>query len=497
MGLKVDSSFLKFVTMGALGARRVSELMVNAGLQPIELERYSRSNKIWATKVKRLRLPDLLCVRTGLRVEVRAKSKLTIKMSDAPTNPDRRWNSGLVPEDMIAFVLIREAEDGVLHAADNAELFMVESLIATEANSKLGPPKSASEGAERDREWPSTVATSNGVVQEVDETRISARLENGRNQTYQLRGKTPYFAEGQEFLAESQFIAGFPPAKATFPNPDQQRWNPRDLLASHSPIDRFVAVKALGVVGNGADLPAITAIAGADPEGRVALEAAAALVRLGDNNGIELLRNAIANPQIEYLRMESLLALSEFHGTTLAPSCAELLAEYASNEAFAGDEVRQAAIWGLGKDGLRDYVRLLEFLDVPSDEERVHAVCAFGSDMNAEIVDELTAVLTNPDSSDRKIAGVSYILAKIVPARLSVPRLVQIRNHASQRTRHWIIATLGQMSPTSIRLHVSDADLIAQLVPFQLTSEETNWTRSDQITEMLTFVRKQTIVPTA
>jgi len=150
--------------MGALGARRVSELMVNAGLQPIELERYSRSNKIWATKVKRLRLPDLLCVRTGLRVEVRAKSKLTIKMSDAPTNPERRWNSGLVPEDMIAFILIRETQDGTLHAADNAELFMVESLIATEANSKLGSPKSGSEGAERDREWPSTVATCNGVV---------------------------------------------------------------------------------------------------------------------------------------------------------------------------------------------------------------------------------------------------------------------------------------------------------------------------------------------
>ena len=32
-----------------------------------KLERYSRSNKIWSTKVKRLRLPDLLCVRTGLR----------------------------------------------------------------------------------------------------------------------------------------------------------------------------------------------------------------------------------------------------------------------------------------------------------------------------------------------------------------------------------------------------------------------------------------------
>src|SRR5207248_10150157 len=116
--------------MGAMGVRRVAELMTHAALQPIELERYSRSNKIWSTKVKRLRLPDLLCVKTGLRVEVRAKSDLTIKMSDALTNPDRRWNSGLAGNDMIAFVLIRETENGMLRAAENAELVWVDDLAA-------------------------------------------------------------------------------------------------------------------------------------------------------------------------------------------------------------------------------------------------------------------------------------------------------------------------------------------------------------------------------
>src|SRR6185503_13665462 len=108
MGFKVETSFLRFLTMGALAAQRVIQAMTAEGLRPIELERYSRSNKIWSTKVKRLRLPDLLCVRTGLRVEVRAKSKLAIKMSDAPTNEERRWNSGLAARDLIAFVLIRE-----------------------------------------------------------------------------------------------------------------------------------------------------------------------------------------------------------------------------------------------------------------------------------------------------------------------------------------------------------------------------------------------------
>src|SRR5687767_12614165 len=148
--------------MGAVGARRVCEQMTAAGLQPIELERYSLSNKIWATKVKRLRLPDLLCVKTGLRVEVRAKSKLTIKMSDSPGNPDRRWNSGLGPNDIVAFILVREDEEGMVTALADAELFRVQDLIASEGLSRLGLAKSASEGAERDREWPSIVTSEAG-----------------------------------------------------------------------------------------------------------------------------------------------------------------------------------------------------------------------------------------------------------------------------------------------------------------------------------------------
>ena len=493
MGLKVDSSFLKFVTMGALGARRVCELMAHAGLQPIELERYSRSNKIWSTKVKRLRLPDLLCVRTGLRVEVRAKSKLAIKMSDAPTNPDRRWNTGLAPRDMIAFVLIREGEDGTLHAAENAELFWVENLQATENDSKLGPPKSASEGAERDREWPSIVPTNNGTVQAVDDARVSTRLESGRNQTYQLRGKTAYFAPGQPFLAESQFLAGFPADKAAFPNPRQVRWNPRELLGSDSPIDRYVAVKALGVAGSAPDFQAITNLAEHDPEGRVALEAAASLARLGNDHGLDLLRGAIDNPQVPFLRMEAILALSELRGTPLAARGADLLTEYAQSEALAGDEVRQAAIWGLGKDGLRAYPSLLAFLNAGVEEELVHAVCAFGPDTDPAVADQLVAILVDEAAPERKRASASFVLARTAPASIAAPRLVALRTHASAATRDWALATLGQMSPAAIRDHVTDTVLAGQLRPLQLTSPETNWTRSEQITDMLAFVRKQTI----
>lgn len=479
--------------MGALGARRVCELMARAGLQPIELERYSRSNKIWLTKVKRLRLPDLLCVRTGLRVEVRAKSRLTIKMSDTPTNPDRRWNTGLAARDMVAFILINEDERGMLRPAENAELFWVKDLQAAERESKLGPPKSASEGAERDREWPSIVASDGGTVQSIDNIRISTRLDGGRNQTYQLRGKTPYFAVGARFLAESQFLAGLPLAKAAFPNARQERWNPHALLNSELPVDRYAAVKALGVVGGAPDFLVLSKIAKQDPEGRVALEAAASLVRLGNKDGLGFLRATINKPEVAFLRMEAILALSELHGTALAESCAEVLAEYAVAEKLSGDEVRQAAIWGLGKDGLRAYAHLLSLLDSPDEEELAHAVCAFGPDVDAAIVDKLVAILADEEASGRKRASASFVLASIIPVGMSAPRLVELRTLGLAAGRDWALATLGQMGPSAIREYVTDAALASQLRPLQLTAQEINWTRSEQVANMLTFVRKQTV----
>jgi hypothetical protein len=68
MPFKPDLSFLQKLTMGVVGTRATLDYLRSLGFQMIELERYSTSNKIWSTKVKRLRLPDILCVRTGVRV---------------------------------------------------------------------------------------------------------------------------------------------------------------------------------------------------------------------------------------------------------------------------------------------------------------------------------------------------------------------------------------------------------------------------------------------
>ena len=82
MGFKEDASFARFVSMGAAGTAKVGQVLRNEhGHRPVELERYAMANKVWQTKVKRLRLPDLVCLQCGLRVESRAKSKLGIILS--------------------------------------------------------------------------------------------------------------------------------------------------------------------------------------------------------------------------------------------------------------------------------------------------------------------------------------------------------------------------------------------------------------------------------
>lgn len=69
MNFKADWSFLQKISMGAVASRAVVDKLNSCGHEVIELERYSTSNKIWSTKIKRLRLPDLICLKCGKRIE--------------------------------------------------------------------------------------------------------------------------------------------------------------------------------------------------------------------------------------------------------------------------------------------------------------------------------------------------------------------------------------------------------------------------------------------
>lgn len=65
------------------------------------------------------------------------------------------------------------------------------------------------------------------------------------------------------------------------------------------------------------------------------------------------------------------------------------------------------------------------------------------------------------------------------------------------RSFHGALATLGRMSPVPVRGYITEPVVASLLRPLQLTSPETNWTRSERLGDTLAFVRKRTIGPHA
>lgn len=491
MGFKADTSFLRFLTMGAAGARKTMAQLSAHGFQPIELERYCASNKIWATKVKRLRLPDLLCVRTGLRIEVRAKSDLKIRMSDAPTNPERRWDSGLRDDDVAAFIACSD-DHGTPVPADEAVFFTVSDLRASVDTSTLGPPKSASEGAERDRTWPCIVPSKNGEVQYVnaDLLRVMMDADEGqrpRQQTYQLRGKSSYVKAGDRFVGASSILAGTARQRARLAAYLEQTYDPIGNLGAPDAVDRYAAVKSLPFRDDLRDraISAIEKRLDKETEDRVLLEAAGAGTALGSTKASEKLAAMLWNQERADLRMEAVLILTELR----APDAREILNRVARDPRFHGEEIRQAAVWGLGKAGLRKYGDLIPFIGDKDRDLALHAIAGFGDDAGAKVIDRLIEELISGDQ-DRAPAASEAL--RVIGNELVLEHLVAAMR-ARQDAAPWLLATIGRLPGKRVRSALKGDPLLHQLAPLLLLSDDGNWIADDTIDIDLKFLLKQNI----
>lgn len=490
MAFKVNESFLRFLTMGAVGTSAVRDQLVHVRHQVIELERYSTSNKIWTTKIKRLRVPDLLCVRCGIRFEVRAKSDLEVKMSDSPDNPDRRWDVGLRDQDIVAFVACREA-DGAVVPASSACFFGVASMRAAGGVSKLGPPKSASEGAERDRTWPSWVPQKDGTVVEVSAASIRVRYADGRSYTYALKGKVAYCVPGTAFKAGEAILAG---ALDSALDPQCRpivAWDPAAALRSESAIERYCAAKALGH----ADAPGITErlaeVAGTDPERRVALEAAAALAKHGEPRGRTLLRGAYdAAVDDPAWRMEVVLILSEIG----AQWATEDLSAIAAGDPL--DEVVAACVWGLGCGRRPCSAGIVPFISHESDDVVIHAIVALSRALSPEGVGALVDALSGPE---RAAAAAAEVLAR-AQAFVTQPLLrAAFEAERPSPACEWAQFVLGRRDEQEVRNAVTSTGIpperLESLSPLWRGLGR-NWMTEGVVRARLAFVAHQTLAAT-
>ncbi|MBK7434202.1 MAG: HEAT repeat domain-containing protein [Chitinophagaceae bacterium] len=191
---KTDESFLEKISLGAIGTQQVFHKLVTLGHKPIELERGSMNYKIWKKiKIKRIRVPDIICVDNGIRIESRAKSKLEITMSHSLNDPTRGWDADLKNEDYVALIACKKGDLSPVDWIPNSPIQFVsvkelrDSFQRKEVITEKA--KGVQEGSEVRVTWLSCIAGKEMTVTEVTKDKIEAKPKIGKKSTWRLNRK--------------------------------------------------------------------------------------------------------------------------------------------------------------------------------------------------------------------------------------------------------------------------------------------------------------------
>jgi len=223
---KSDDSFLRKLAVGAAGTNATISRLKTIGFNPIELERGSTGFKIWKKiKIKRVRVPDILCLNTGLRFESRGKTKPEISMSHSLRDPKRAWDAGMRDDDLVSIVVFQQSEGSPIDLKQVSPVHFVsvkEMRRAFEARQvSITRPKGVEEGSEIRVMWTCATANQNAIVSEVKSETISLMpIPAARKQTIRLsrsQGKIillPQVTVGDSVQA-NQIVAAVVPVNIT------------------------------------------------------------------------------------------------------------------------------------------------------------------------------------------------------------------------------------------------------------------------------------------
>ena len=439
---KTDESFLEKIAIGATGTRRTFQDLRDQGHDPMELERGSMSFKIWkAIKVKRVRVPDILCLRCTRRVESRAKTNMEISMSHSTSNAERGWDFGLEDTDMVALAYCEKTGTGPLDWAASAlvQYIPVRSLReAWRANAvKMERPKGAQEGFEVRATWPSAVARTSGIVEEVNPHAIRYRRgsDNRIIQVRLQRGEallTPLVVRGATVLP-NQIIASVVSVTDRFPcEGGATAAHYIHWLNSSALNDRYAGVKALSRFGGEeSDRALLARVRDAKEHIYVRVDAAAGLMRRKNPAGREFLVAALRDEYLEN-RLEAAIVLGE----VATPEAAQLLIRTLGDQE-QHPEIRAGAAWSLGELGARDALpSLIQSFAVLDMSIKVEAARALAK-LTRRYLDEVIQAL--PQGSKEERAGIAWALSKAGGVNVSqlLPRLVD------EDARHWVAYIIG------------------------------------------------------
>lgn len=435
---KSDESFLEKLAVGATGTRVTIDRLTQLGFQPIELERGSTGYKLWKKiKIKRVRVPDILCLRTGLRFEARGKTSSEISMSHSTADPARAWNVGLGKDDYVVIVECEKASASIVdwRQASPVHFIRVGDLdTAFKKNRvRITKPKGVEEGSEIRVIWPSRAAGLRSKVLEVSSKSIKLEaVEGDRKQRFVLNGLRPLCKVG-EIVEQNQIVAAAVPVAVTLKaSGEVGEKHFREKLASKVLSERYAAAKALRFRGYTASASVLKSTVQDDEEDiYVRLECAAALATHDDSVGWDFLAQSLGS-EFTQVQLETVIVISELPKPRSQQMLIATLADQSKHE-----EVRAGAAWGLGQFRSKAASQaLVSVFDETRQEIRTEAARALLKVAPSQLSD-LLDLMRSTDQAKRD--GIAWVLAR---QGTFDPRAL-LQSGPDANLRRWVAYILG------------------------------------------------------
>jgi hypothetical protein len=357
---KSDDSFLRKLAVGAAGTNATIDRLKAMGFNPIELERGSTGFKIWKKiKIKRVRVPDILCLNTGLRFESRGKTKLEISMSHSLNDPKRAWDAGMRDDDFVSIVVFEQNVGSPIDLKQISPVHFISVKDMRKAFSakqvSITQPKGVEEGSEIRVMWTCASANQRSVVFAVEPGRLSLTpIPESRRQSIQMsrsKGKITLLPQVKvnETVDANQIVAAVVPVYKTLKPPKSvNEAYFKSKLTSVNLSERYAAAKALRYRGYTTAKSELKArMTDAEEDIYVQLEAAAAIAAFGDQSGWAFMENKLRSPAMTVpleTQLETIIVASEILDNRSETLLIEVL-----QDSQRDDELRAGAAWALGQ----------------------------------------------------------------------------------------------------------------------------------------------------
>lgn len=444
---KSDDSFLKKLVVGAAGTNATISTLKAMGFNPIELERGSTGFKIWKKiKIKRIRVPDILCLNTGLRFESRGKTKPEISMSHSLNDPRRSWDAGMRDNDFVSIVVFQQNNDSPIdiNQVSPVHFITVQDMrrAFTDNQVIITKPKGFEEGSEIRVMWMCAAANQKAIVSEVENERIGLTpIPAERRRLIRLSRRNgeinliPQVNVG-DIVEANQIVAAVIPVYTTLTcSPSVEEAYFIERLTSVNLSERYASAKALRFRGYTAAKSVLeTRMNDTAEDIYVQLEAAAALAAYGNSQGWDFIEKKLRSPAMAVpleTQLETLIVASEIPHTRSEQLLIEVLQDNKRD-----DELRAGAAWSLGQFASETSAKALvetfnsSKLDIKTEAAR--ALLRIAEPQVHHLVDLLKT--SDPNKRD----GISWVLARTGNFNPNV-----IEAGTDDNLRRWISYILG------------------------------------------------------